>query len=144
MSSEDTPPAPRPGFAAVVRGNVLAVGVVSLLTDLASERMNPPPPVDRVGKGVRTGPRDALIADAAPAARRGLAFSFHRAMDHAGAVIGPLVALGLLHLLLGHGSWRGDRAAPAAEELAALSIGAGLALAAAVVLLTAVRPGPGR
>jgi MFS family permease len=52
---------------------------------------------DRVGKGIRTAPRDAMIADAAPFAQRGLAFGFHRAMDHLGAVIGPL--LGLIILL---------------------------------------------
>ena len=47
---------------------------------------------DRFGKGVRTAPRDALIADVTPAAQRGRAFGFHRAMDHAGAAIGPLLA----------------------------------------------------
>ncbi|HEX8353681.1 MAG TPA: MFS transporter, partial [Pyrinomonadaceae bacterium] len=53
---------------------------------------------DRVGKGLRSAPRDAMIADAAPASERGLAFGFHRAMDHAGAVVGPLIGLGLLWL----------------------------------------------
>jgi MFS family permease len=53
---------------------------------------------DRVGKGVRSAPRDAMIADAAHPEERGLAFGFHRAMDHAGAVAGPL--LGLFVLLL--------------------------------------------
>jgi len=53
---------------------------------------------DRVGKGVRTSPRDALIADVAPLHQRGRAFGFHRAMDHAGAVVGPLAAAGLLAL----------------------------------------------
>jgi MFS family permease len=52
--------------------------------------------LDRVGKGLRTAPRDALIAAAAGPARRGRAFGFHRSMDHAGAVIGPLLAFGLL------------------------------------------------
>jgi len=52
--------------------------------------------LDRVGKGIRTAPRDALIAGAVPAARRGAAFGFHRSMDHAGAVIGPLLAYALL------------------------------------------------
>jgi MFS family permease len=51
---------------------------------------------DRVGKGLRTSPRDALIADATAGERRGTAFGFHRAMDHAGAVLGPLVAAALL------------------------------------------------
>lgn len=51
---------------------------------------------DRAGKGVRTAPRDALIADAVQAADRGRAFGLHRAADNLGAVIGPLLALLLL------------------------------------------------
>ena len=51
---------------------------------------------DRVGKGLRTAPRDALIAAAVTPASRGRAFGFHSAMDHAGAVIGPLAAFALL------------------------------------------------
>jgi MFS family permease len=51
---------------------------------------------DRVGKGIRSGPRDALIAEATPAGQRGRAFGFHRAMDHAGALIGPLIASAVL------------------------------------------------
>jgi MFS family permease len=54
--------------------------------------------VDRIGKGLRTSPRDALIADVTDPALRGRAYGFQRAMDHAGAVIGPLVAAGLLTL----------------------------------------------
>src|SRR5918912_3466119 len=55
--------------------------------------------VDRVGKGVRTSPRDALIAaDTAPEAR-GAAFGFHRAADTAGAGVGPLIGLALYELL---------------------------------------------
>lgn len=53
---------------------------------------------DRVGKGIRTAPRDALICDVTPESERGRAFGFHRAMDHAGAVIGPLAAAALLAL----------------------------------------------
>lgn len=53
---------------------------------------------DRVGKGIRTSPRDALIADVTPEDRRGTAYGLHRAMDHAGAVAGPLVAAALLIL----------------------------------------------
>lgn len=198
----------------MVRGNVLAVGVVSLLTDLSSEMISPLLPVfvaglvpadtaavtlglmeglaeatasllklvsgrlsdrlgkrkalivagyglstlarplfslattgghaialkfvDRVGKGVRTSPRDALIADAVPASRRGLAFSFHRAMDHAGAVLGPLMALALLHVLLGYGFWRGDAAIPAEEELAALRIVFAAALVPGLVAVAVI------
>jgi MFS family permease len=51
---------------------------------------------DRIGKGIRTAPRDALLAGSVPAAMRGRAFGFHRSMDHTGAVIGPLLAFGLL------------------------------------------------
>ncbi len=49
--------------------------------------------VDRVGKGVRGPPRDALLASSTPTAFRGRAFGFHRAADHAGAVVGPLIAM---------------------------------------------------
>ncbi len=52
--------------------------------------------VDRAGKGVRGAPRDALVADYTDKSKRGLAFGYHRAMDHAGAVIGPLIAAVLL------------------------------------------------
>lgn len=51
---------------------------------------------DRVGKGIRGAPRDALIADSVEPSMRGRAFGFHRAADHAGAVVGPLVAYLLL------------------------------------------------
>jgi len=54
---------------------------------------------DRIGKGLRTSPRDAVIADATPADARGRAYGVHRAMDHAGAVVGPLLATGLLYVL---------------------------------------------
>lgn len=47
---------------------------------------------DRVGKGLRTSPRDALIAALVPQSLSGRAFGLHRAMDHAGAVLGPLIA----------------------------------------------------
>lgn len=50
---------------------------------------------DRVGKGVRTAPRDALVADSIDESQRGLAFGFHRAADTGGAVVGLLIALGL-------------------------------------------------
>lgn len=53
---------------------------------------------DRVGKGLRSSPRDALLAASVAANRRGLAYGLHRSMDHAGAVAGPLLASGLLAL----------------------------------------------
>jgi len=200
----------------VLRGNVLAVGIISLLTDLASEMMNPLLPLfvaglvpvglapvvlgamegvaeatasllklvsgrlsdrlgrrkglvligyglstlvrpwmalvtaggqvvgvkflDRIGKGLRTSPRDALLGDAAPPSRRALAYSFHRAMDHTGAVLGPLVAAGLLYAQLGYGFWRTGSGVPTVDEMAALRVVFALALlpglaAVAVIVL---------
>jgi MFS family permease len=55
--------------------------------------------IDRFGKGVRTSPRDALIVADTPLHLRGRAFGFHRAMDTAGAVLGPLMGLGLYEAL---------------------------------------------
>lgn len=201
-----------------LRGNVLAVGLVSLLTDLSSEMINPLLPVfvaglapgsaavllgaieglaeatasvlklisgrlsdrlgrrkplvllgyslstfarpalalagvgwhavalkfaDRVGKGIRTSPRDALIGDAVPPARRALAFSFHRAMDHTGAVLGPLLALLVLSLTLGEALWLGETGTASGAEMAALRTVFAWALApgllALLVLALAVR-----
>ncbi|MFN4343016.1 MAG: MFS transporter [Azonexus sp.] len=51
---------------------------------------------DRIGKGLRTSPRDALLAGSVAAEQRGVAFGLHRAMDNAGAVVGPLIASALL------------------------------------------------
>jgi MFS family permease len=51
---------------------------------------------DRVGKGIRSSPRDALLADSADPSMRGKAFGFHAAMDNAGAVLGPLMAFVML------------------------------------------------
>jgi MFS family permease len=51
---------------------------------------------DRVGKGIRTAPRDALVADSIDAKQRGLAFGFNRAADTAGAMLGILIALGVV------------------------------------------------
>jgi len=52
--------------------------------------------IDRFGKGVRGAPRDAMLATFAPAGRKGAVFGFHRAMDHAGAIAGPLIATAYL------------------------------------------------
>ncbi|MEX0728829.1 MAG: MFS transporter [Planctomycetaceae bacterium] len=51
---------------------------------------------DRIGKGIRTAPRDALIADSTNPEHRGRAFGFHRAMDHLGAAVGPILATAFL------------------------------------------------
>jgi MFS family permease len=51
---------------------------------------------DRAGKGIRSGPRDALIADSVPPSQRGRAFGLNRSMDHFGAALGPVIAWALL------------------------------------------------
>ena len=85
----------RKGF--VVFGYSLAalirpwVGVISATWQLAVIRVG-----DRIGKGIRTSPRDALIAESCAPELRGRAFGFHRAMDHLGAAIGPLLATAFL------------------------------------------------
>lgn len=56
---------------------------------------------DRIGKGIRTAPRDALIAASVPENQRGRAYGFHRMMDHAGAVLGSLIGAGLIYLMPG-------------------------------------------
>ncbi|MGD0533168.1 MAG: MFS transporter, partial [Methyloceanibacter sp.] len=53
---------------------------------------------DRVGKGIRDAPRDALIADVTPPSRRGAAFGLRQSLDTIGAVVGPLAAIGLMVL----------------------------------------------
>lgn len=57
---------------------------------------------DRVGKGIRTAPRDALVADSIDENRRGLAFGLHRAGDTAGALLGLLIALAVVRVMQGH------------------------------------------
>jgi MFS family permease len=52
--------------------------------------------LDRTGKGIRTAPRDAMLAQYATAGTRGRVYGFHRAMDHAGAIVGPLIAAAFL------------------------------------------------
>ena len=58
---------------------------------------------DRVGKGIRTSPRDALIADSAPPGERGKSFGLHRAMDTTGAVVGLAIAALVVYLVQGGG-----------------------------------------
>lgn len=77
---------------------------------------------DRVGKGLRSAPRDALIADAAPAGKAGRAFGFHRAMDHAGAVLGPILATVLLAVGFGLRSVFLFAAIPAAAAFAVVLV----------------------
>jgi MFS family permease len=60
---------------------------------------------DRVGKGIRTSPRDALVADSISEDQRGLAFGFHRAADSGGAVLGLVIAFGLVVTVSQYHSW---------------------------------------
>jgi MFS family permease len=57
--------------------------------------------IDRLGKGIRTGARDAMLSDEATAQTKGAVFGFHRSMDTFGAVLGPLTALAFLHFYPG-------------------------------------------
>lgn len=88
------------GIAAVVRPFVALAQTAGMVLAIRV--------ADRVGKGIRTAPRDALLADSSDAASRGRAFGFHAAMDNAGAVLGPLIAfvlLGQFHLSLRNVFW---------------------------------------
>ena len=67
------------------------IGLAQSVTQVAAIRIT-----DRVGKGIRTSPRDALIADSADPSIRGRAFGFHSASDNAGAVLGPLIGFAAL------------------------------------------------
>ncbi len=78
------------GYAASTLGKVFLVVAQAWPTVLAGRF------VDRFGKGVRTAPRDALIADSADPARRGRAYGLHRAMDSLGATLGVILAIVLL------------------------------------------------
>ncbi len=84
--------------------------------------------VDRVGKGIRSSPRDAMIADSVNIGERGLAFGFHRAMDHTGAVVGPL--LGYLLVLL----FAVNRDSPTASEFTRIFLAASVPALAAVLV----------
>ncbi|MGH9968009.1 MAG: MFS transporter [Pyrinomonadaceae bacterium] len=83
---------------------------------------------DRVGKGIRSAPRDAMIADTVAIEERGLAFGFHRAMDHSGAVVGPLI--GYLLVLL----FAADRNSPSAGDFKKIFLFASIPAIAAVLV----------
>lgn len=87
---------------------------------------------DRVGKGIRSGPRDALLADAVAAGDAGRAFGLQRSLDHLGAALGPLVASGLLWAL-----------APLPQQRAlrvTFAVAAALGLVAPALVLLRVQP----
>jgi MFS family permease len=99
---------------------------------------------DRIGKGIRTSPRDALLADSAPVSARGRAFGFHAAADNAGAVVGPLLAFLFLRLQ-GVGSFDGKKHLPQHAEQALRNVfwlSSVPALLAMIVLIIVVRDVP--
>ena len=76
------------------------IGIITAPWQLLAVRLT-----DRLGKGVRNPPRDALIADSVAVEIQGRAFGFNRAMDHLGAAVGPVLAALFLW-------WRSTRSAP--------------------------------
>ena len=85
---------------------------------------------DRVGKGIRSAPRDAMIADTVAVEERGLAFGFHRAMDHTGAVVGPLFGYLLLAI------FAANQNEPTAADFTKIFLLASIPALAAVVVVT--------
>jgi MFS family permease len=101
---------------------------------------------DRIGKGIRTSPRDALLADSAPPQARGRAFGFHAAADNAGAVLGPLLAFMILKLQ-GVGSFDGTKHLLPHDEQALRNVfwlAAVPGVIAMIVLIVVVRDVPRR
>ncbi|MFD8412169.1 MFS transporter [Streptomyces sp. NPDC059650] len=127
------------GFAADRFGHSKAVATcgyaLSALTKLVFPAVGSAPAVgalvaaDRVGKGIRTAPRDALITAAVPEGELGRAFGVHRAMDTCGALLGPLIAFAVL------------LAVPGGYDTAFL-VSFCLAAAGVVVIVAFVRRGP--
>ena len=85
---------------------------------------------DRIGKGVRTAPRDAMIADTVAIRERGLAFGLHRAMDHTGAVLGPLIGYVLVLL------FAADRNVLVAKDFTRIFLLASIPALAAVLVVS--------
>ncbi len=97
--------------------------------------------VDRVGKGIRSAPRDAMIADAVTVKERGLAFGLHRAMDHTGATLGPL--FGYLLVMF----FAADRNALTSGDFTSIFLLASIPALAAVIVVSffvreSYKPGP--
>jgi MFS family permease len=92
---------------------------------------------DRIGKGIRAAPRDAMIADAVRVEQRGIAFGFHRAMDHAGAVIGPIVGYLLVVFFVANANF------PTTGEFSRIFLAASVpALIAVLVAIFLMRESP--
>lgn len=93
--------ADRPKWVAVAGYGLSALTKVALLAAQGLGAVTAVITVDRLGKGLRTAPRDALIAASSPPARLGRAFGVHRALDTTGAAIGPLLAFAILWFVPG-------------------------------------------
>lgn len=103
--------------------------------------------LDRLGKGVRTAPRDAIIADSVHDGARGWAYGFHRAMDSAGGVLGPLLAFAILAWLaagrgIGQGALLEESAGMLASDYRWVILAAAVPNAIAVGLLFLVKERP--
>lgn len=81
------------GYALAAASRAL-IGAAAVWPTVMAARL-----LDRTGKGARSAPRDAMISDVTPADQRGRAYGFHRALDHTGAIVGPLIAILLLQVL---------------------------------------------
>lgn len=90
-----------PKWVAVVGYGVSALSRVALIPAHTFGAIASVITFDRLGKGLRTAPRDALIAESSPPDAQGRAFGVHRAMDTAGALAGPLLAYALLRAVPG-------------------------------------------
>ena len=122
--------ADRPKWVAFLGYGLSAVTKVALIAAQGLGAVTAVITVDRLGKGLRTAPRDALIAASTPAASLGRAFGVHRALDTTGAAIGPLLAFGILWFV------PGDYRAVFIASLAAAVMG----LAVLLLLVPDLRP----
>ena len=122
--------ADRPKWVAFAGYGLSAVTKVGLLAAQGLGAVTAVITVDRLGKGLRTAPRDALIAASTPPSSLGRAFGVHRALDTTGAAIGPLLAFALLWLV------PGDYSAVFVASLAAAVMG----LALLLLLVPDLRP----
>jgi MFS family permease len=89
--------------------------------------------LDRLGKGLRTAPRDALVADSTDPTMRGYAFGFQRGMDHAGALVGGLIGFAIL-------AWIGTNDLPAVRKAIAWSFVPGILSVLTILLFVRDRP----
>ena len=122
--------ADRPKWVAFAGYGLSALTKVALLAAQGLGAVTAVITVDRLGKGLRTAPRDALIAASTPTATLGRAFGVHRALDTTGAAIGPLLAFAILWLV------PGDYSAVFVASLAAAVTG----LALLLLLVPDLRP----